>query len=58
MSLIGLATTDNVFAHSETGSVTLNTIAALVHTNLSMMAWNNATLSTLSSVGQTITTYN
>jgi Tfp pilus assembly protein PilX len=60
MSLIGLLTTNNVFAYSEKGSVTLNTnaIAGFVSTNLSMMAWNNATLTTLASVGNTINTYN
>jgi Tfp pilus assembly protein PilX len=59
MSLIGLDTTNNVFAYSEKGSVTINmnTISSFVHTNLSMMAWNNATLTTLAAVGNTINTY-
>ena len=59
MSLIGLLTTNNVFAYSEKGSVTLNTntISSFVRTNLSMMAWNNATLTTLGSVGNTINPY-
>jgi hypothetical protein len=48
-----------VFAYSEKGSVTLNTntISSFVRTNLSMMAWNNATLTTLGSVGNTINPY-
>ncbi len=61
MSLIAvLGTTNNIFAYSETGSVTLNTntISTFVHTNLTMMAWNNATLSTLAAVGNTISVYN
>jgi Tfp pilus assembly protein PilX len=59
MSLIALATTNYVFTYSEKGSVTLNmsAISSFVQTNLSMMAWNNATLTTLASVGNTINTY-
>jgi hypothetical protein len=59
-SVLGLLTTSNFHAYSETGNVTLyvGTVNAAVQNNLSMLAYNNALISFTAAVANTTNVYN